>query len=176
MADLIPQLNALSIDNSADILYYEYSFSPEVTKLILDLILKMTKTTDTYDSVKNTVTYDGNTITLNEEFHITVLYTGGKPHEKAATLTEHLGKTVPITINKIGITNKFICAGVTIGGDIPYYGNDHQHITIGLNKEVKKGEKKVFPKDSYTALLADNAITLDEPLTVEATFGAHMKL
>jgi hypothetical protein len=65
--------------------------------------------------------------------------------------------------------------GVTIGGDIPYYGNDHQHITIGLNKEVKKGEKKVFPKDSYTALLADNAITLDEPLTVEATFGAHMK-
>jgi len=85
-------------------------------------------------------------------------------------LTERLDKTVPITICKIGISDKFICAGVTIGGDIPYYGNEHQHITIGLNKEVKKGEKKVFPKDSYTVLL------LDEPLTVEATFGAHMKL
>ena len=34
------------------------------------------------------------------------------------------------------------------GVDIFYYGNDIKHITIALNKTGKK----IFPKDSYTAL------------------------
>ena len=179
MTELIEQLKSLSIESVSaalpvapeDVVYYEYSFSAVEEQKILNLVLEKTGTVDTFDPAKNTVSRDGNTYTLNAEFHTTVLYTGGKPHDKACTLTDHIGKTVPITICKIGITDKFICAGVSIGGDIPYYGNEHQHITIGLNK----GGKKVFPKDSFTALLADNAITLDEPLTVQATFGPHMK-
>jgi hypothetical protein len=179
MTELIEELKSLSIESvpaalpavPENILYWKYSFSAEEEKEIIDLVLNKTGTVDTFDPAKNTVSRDGNTYTLNAEFHTTVLYTGGKPHDKACTLTDHVGKTVPITICKIGITDKFICAGVSIGGDIPYYGTEHQHITIGLNK----GGKKVSAADSFTALLADNAITLDEPLTVQGTFGAHMK-
>lgn len=91
--------------------------------------------------------------TANNEFHITTLFTGGKTHEKSADLESEVGKKVSVKVNKLAVSGNFITMGVQSikledGTDISYFGNDVKHITIALNKT----EKKVFPKDSYTAL------------------------
>jgi len=94
----------------------------------------------------------------NGEFHITTLFTGGKTHEKSADMESEVGKQVSVKVNKLGVSGSFITMGVESikfldGTDISYFGNDIKHITIALNKTGKK----VFPKDSYTAL-ADGKI------------------
>ena len=89
----------------------------------------------------------------NSEFHITTLFTGGKVHIKSSEMETQLEKKVLVKINKLGISSNFITMGIESiklkdGVDIFYYGNDIKHITIALNKTGKK----IFPKDSYTAL------------------------
>lgn len=89
----------------------------------------------------------------NNEFHITTLFTGGKSHEKSSDMESQVGKKVSVKLNKLAVSHNFITLGVASikladGTDIAYYGNEVKHITIGLNKTGKK----VFPKDSYTAI------------------------
>jgi|688.fasta_scaffold948928_2 hypothetical protein len=102
---------------------------------------------------ENFAVCDDKLYTLNSEFHITTLFTGGKFHEKSAELDTYIGKKVSVKINKLGISNDFIVLGIEYikmdeETECPYYGNPVKHITIALNKTGKK----VFPKDSYTAL------------------------
>jgi len=108
------------------------------------------------------IIYDNTFYIANSEFHITTLFTGGKPHEKSEFVEKEVGSNVLIKINKLGISNNFITLGVeTIkledGNEIQYFGNDVKHITIGLNKTGKK----VFPKDSYTALTDGKIFDVD---------------
>jgi len=185
----------------ANILYYELVFDPDQYKQILNLVLSKTKndglykpgftseftsqfTTEIQQLVKNPkpdeqILIAGlNPYKLNDEFHITVLYTGGKPDERGTELHKYLGNKYPVLITKIGMTENFIALGVEIQGGLPYYGNEHVHITIGLNKYTQtKTKSKVLPKDSYTSLLAPSVILLakDEQLRVESTFALHKK-
>ena len=102
------------------------------------------------------IVYDGVFYKINDEFHITTLFTGGKPviqkNEDIDVnlndeLESQLGKQFKIKLEKLAISKDFIVIGV---GELncSYYGNPTKHITIGLSKSGKK----VFPKDSYTAL------------------------
>jgi len=148
-------------------------------------VLKLDNTEVTIDDEKNlniikTLNNDekimiinDNIYKLNDEFHITVLFTGGKKDDREKDLNEHLGKTFEISINKIGISNKYISLGVSFDSKLPYYGNEVKHITFGLNKFIKG--VKVFPKDSYTALQEDKVITLDTPFVIESLFETHNK-
>ncbi len=112
------------------------------------------------------IIYDGTLYTVNGEFHITTLFTGGKPHEKSSDMESQLKKIVSVKINKLACSDKFITLGIESikfedGTDIFYYGNDVKHITVALNKTGKK----VFPKDSYTALSDGKIYDLD--LTID---------
>jgi hypothetical protein len=182
MDNLIDNLSNLNLNKSivySNILYYELTFSDkenEGYKTILNMVLDKLNITDSYNKEKNTVEHNGNTFKVNSEFHITMLYTGGKDHEKNETMYQHIDKKYNVVIHRIGVNDKFICLGVDFKEMDSYYGNEVKHITFGLNKS-KKG---VYPKDSYTALLDGNnenhhIIKLEEPIIVEATFKAHLK-
>lgn len=104
--------------------------------------------------------------TANSEFHITTLFTSGKSHEKSSEMESSVGKKTVIKLNKLAISHNFIVFGVESikykdGEDVPYYGNPVKHITIALNKTGKK----VFPKDSYTALTDGIVYDLDYSIT-----------
>jgi hypothetical protein len=109
------------------------------------------------------IIYNKSLYVLNPEFHITTLFTGGKPHEHTAEMETLVNSEVIVKINKIALSSNFIVFGVeTIqfedDSDIPYYGNPIKHITIALNKSGKR----VFPKDSYTALTDIDALRIIE--------------
>lgn len=131
---------------------------------------KSLKESDTFMKLDNAI------YTLKDEFHITVLYTGGKQDDRADSLQEYLGQKFNIQINQIGYNQHFISVGISIIGDLPYYGNDIKHITFGLNNFTLK---KALPKDSYTALLTDNQniIHFDSSsgLIVETEFNVKTK-
>lgn len=108
------------------------------------------------------IIYNDTLYTANSEFHITTLFAGGKVHEKSADMESQLKSKVLVKINKLAVSEKFITIGIESikledGTDIFYYGNEVKHITIGLNKTGKK----VFPKDSYTALSDGKIYDLD---------------
>jgi hypothetical protein len=119
------------------------------------------------------VVVDNNVYDVKDEFHITVLYTGGAKDPRADTLTQFLGQKYFVSIDKIGINKHFISLSISILGNLPYYGNNTKHITFGLNNYDPN--KKALPKDSFTALLSDkhdyHIITLGSPLVVEAEFN-----
>lgn len=104
---------------------------------------------------------------INDAFHITTLYTGGKINDKCNEMESQLGKEMTISLNKIAISKQFITIGT---GDInPYYGNEIKHITIGLSKS----EKKIYPKDSPTAF--SNGIVYDIDLKIKGIANKFMK-
>lgn len=116
---------------------------------------------------ENFIVYDDKLYTANSEFHITTLFTSGKPHEKSLEMEEQVGKKVKVKLNKLAVSDNFIVLGVEYikledDTDIFYYGNSVKHITTALNKTGKK----VFPKDSYTAL--DNGKTFDLDIAIDA--------
>jgi hypothetical protein len=101
---------------------------------------------------------------LNNEFHITLFYNGGKTDkincDKSDELEKILNSNIKITLEKITISSDFITIRVVsirdigdIGdiGDVPYYGNPIMHITIGLSK---KSGKKLQPANSPKAFEA----------------------
>jgi hypothetical protein len=117
---------------------------------------------DKLKEYENFIIYENNFYTVNPEFHITTLFTSGKPHEKTLELEEQVGKKVNVKINKLGISPNFIVLGIESikfedNKDAAYYGNPVKHITIALNKTGKK----VLPKDSYTALSDGRTIVVD---------------
>jgi hypothetical protein len=123
----------------------------EDTKKTLDS--KYSPHIDKMKASENFIVCDNVFFLANSEFHITTLFTGGKVHEKSADLESEVGKKVSVKVNKLAVSGNFITMGVESikfedGTDISYFGNDVKHITIALNKTGKK----VFPKDSYTAL------------------------
>ena len=111
---------------------------------------------------ENFIIYNDKLYTANSEFHITTLFTGGKSNENTDELETQHNKKVNVKINKLGVSHNFIVLGVEYikfedNKDIAYYGNSVKHITIALNKTGKK----VFPKDSYTALSDGQTYNLD---------------
>ena len=186
--NLTDKLNNMSINHS-NILYYELKFSKENYSKILQFVLDNTKNDgllslnncpDNFAKILKTsketdkiIISGDSAYKINDEFHITVLFTGGKQDDKGIELCKFLNNKYDIIIEKIGMTDDFISVGVIIKGDLPYYGNNVKHITIGLNKFGKS--KKVFPKDSYTALLSDNIVIPDKPLCIESEFVYHTK-
>lgn len=182
-------LNKSDKINFKSVLYYELKFDQDnydkIVKLVLDTLnlhkeFKSTVSKDTTDLVVINNNNNGDQqykYKVNDEFHITVLYTGGKEDQRAQNLTKYLGQKFDVEINKIGINNQFITIGVNIVGDIPYYGNDVTHITFGLNK-FTPFEKKPLPKDSYLALLPNdqNHLTVfDLPIVVKSIFDVKTK-
>jgi hypothetical protein len=95
---------------------------------------------------------------INDEFHITTLFTGGsktptiskETNENLSDIMEkHQGSELEVFFDKIAVSSDFIVIGIDKNNfNCPYYGNPVAHITVGLSKSGKK----VFPKDSYTAL------------------------
>jgi hypothetical protein len=109
---------------------------------------------------------------LNEKFHTTMLYLGGKKDIKALDFEPIIGKDIFAKIISVGISDKFIvCKIELVDKSIPYYGNPIQHITIGL-KKTESNKFKLFPKDSPTAFDEGIIINLDDPLEI---FGKLVK-
>jgi len=194
MEDIIAKLDNLNI-NKEKVLYYSIAFDnyKDIMKIVSETLndnLKgiYTKTIDNYKSYdgsetneiietfssfieklksgENFLVHKDKLYNLNSEFHITTLFTSGKPHEKSSEMEEQLGQKVNVKLNKLAISHNFIVLGVEYirlqdDTDINYYGNSVKHITIALNKTGKK----VFPKDSYTAL--DNGKTFDLNIIIE---------
>ena len=127
---------------------------------------------------------------LNDAFHITTLYTGGKKHEKQELCHNVINRPVECSVEKISVSDKFIAIGVssidfpktkdavdelieeltktkitddvkvdtdvepTKVDNVPYFGNEVKHITVGISK---MGPTKLFPKDSYLSLQSDES-------------------
>lgn len=195
MEDITDKLNNISISNEK-VLYYSIAFYnyKDILKIVSETLndnLKgiYTKTIDNYKSYdgsetkeiaetlssliekikpnENFIVCDDKLYTVNSEFHITTLFTSGKPHEKCKEMEEQVGKKVKVKLDKLGISANFIVLSVEYikledGLDIAYYGNSVKHITIALNKTGKK----IFPKDSYTAL--NNGKTFDLDTIIDA--------
>ena len=92
------------------------------------------------------VLYNNTFYKINSHFHITILYVGGKEHEKSVEMESQMGREIQVPIDKFAISSEFIALRV---GDLRchYYGNSVKHITIGL----AKSEKRLLPKDSPKA-------------------------
>lgn len=103
---------------------------------------------------------------LNDKFHTTMLYLGGKKDTRALEFEPIIGDEIRVKIISIGISNKFIVCGIKFDDkSIPYYGNPIQHITIGL-KKTESSKFKLFPKDSPTAFEEGIKINLEKPLII----------
>ena len=170
MDNIIDKLEQLKITKEK-VLYYSISFIWEdIIKIMggIEDLKIFTKTDDSLEVFINSkyfniiyslkvgdtfIIYNDMIYVVNNEFHITTLYIGGRPHEKSEEFESQLNKNVKVSINEIGISNKFITIGVESikyedDTDVLYFGNFIKHITIALNKSGQR----VFPKDSYTAL------------------------
>jgi hypothetical protein len=102
---------------------------------------------------------------LNDKFHTTLLYTGGKEDPKALEVEPFLDTDLEVELKTIGISDNFVVCGIEIlNKAFPYYGNPIQHITIGL--KVESNKFKILPKDSPTAFEKGLVITLKTPLTI----------
>ena len=110
---------------------------------------------------------------INEKFHITLLYTGGKHNKKIDLLKPFFDKLCQITIDKIAISNKFItlcvCKISHEDNDIPYFGNEFKHITIG------KKDKKLAPKDSPSAFSEGIVMSFDKHYTINGIIEPELK-
>ena len=112
---------------------------------------------------------------LNEKFHTTILYTGGKEEPKALEFEPLVGNDVNLNIKSFGISDNFIVCGIEIlDKSFPYYGNSVQHITIGLKKS-DSGKFKLFPKDSPTAFDKGVHIVLDKPFEITGKIVKEIK-
>ena len=185
MDNIIENLSLLTLDSAptasslkpSDVLYYQLEFSEDnystISKLVSSTLNLSEKTP------KGVVTGSFNTqsssFQVNDAFHITVLYTGGKVDDRTSSLNKLIGKPFNVEIERIGMNQHYICIGVKIDESLPYYGNDIKHITFGLNKFDPK--KKVFPKDSFFALNPEhsNVVVLDEPIVIQANFSVKTK-
>jgi hypothetical protein len=155
------------------ILYYELKFDKTTYDTIIELVMTTLNLKQDLEYKELVLSNGEYKYKVNDEFHITVLYTGCKKDDRTDKLNGYIDNKYQVKIVKIGITDQFICIGVDIGDDIPYYGNPVKHITFGLNK-FTCFEKQPLPKDSYLALSNDFAKTvkiLDQPVIVNATFG-----
>ena len=167
--------------NFAQILYYQLEFSSETYSRISQLVTEKLNLSE--KNAKGVVSGTFNTVDVsyqvNDAFHITVLYTGGKKDERAEKLQYFIGKQFNVRIERIAMNQHYICIGVSIDGELPYYGNEVKHITFGLNKFDSK--KKVLPKDSFLALTSEHskmvvfAVDVDEPIIVQAEFSVKTK-
>jgi len=101
---------------------------------------------------------------VQEQFHITLLYTGGKDNEHLVQLIPLFDNTYDIEINRIAISDKFVVLGVDWKDDIPYYGNETRHITIGKSNVIKQ---RLLPKDSPTAFTDGIVMTFDKPYLIK---------
>lgn len=103
---------------------------------------------------------------LNDKFHTTLLYLGGKKDLRALEFNSCVGKDIVASIISVGISDKFIVCGIELEANtVPYYGNLIKHITIGLRKaDIPKF--KLFPKDSPTAFVEGYKINLDVPMKI----------
>lgn len=94
---------------------------------------------------------------LNDYFHSTLLYVGGKENAHIDELLPFEGTKCTIIVNSIAKSDDFIVLGVSSitdenGSDVPYFGNPIKHITIGLNKT-----KKLSPVNSPSAFSVKGA-------------------
>jgi hypothetical protein len=104
-------------------------------------------------------TEEGHIYLLNNKFHITLLFTGGKPNEHDEEFANLEENSVNVSVNRVGFSESFFVLGVSIPSEIPYYGNEIKHITVGLRQ--KAGKFKVLPKDSPTAFSEETDIPVD---------------
>jgi len=114
---------------ASDILYVSLKLNKDLINEIIDLF--------------NLSKYD-----IQDEFHTTLLYTGGKENPNLDSLRPFFDTSCNIQVDKIAISSRFITLGVTKiidndNNEIPYFGNEIKHITIG-----KKKGMKLLPKDS----------------------------
>lgn len=136
--------------------YFRTSFSNEDIETILSThkkIISQFKQNEIFVLFNNII------YKVNDEFHITTLFTGGSQHEKSSEMKMQSSKELKIQLNKIAISNDFIVFGVA-DFDCSYYGNPVKHITFGL----AKSEKKVFPKDSPNAFIDGKNIDINVTL------------
>ena len=143
--DLSKELESMKIDtiDNKKILYF--SLNVRDTNFIL-LILKQYYEDYEIDQYK-----------LNENFHCTLLYVGGKENVNVDELLPFDGTNCTIIVNSIAKSDDFIVLGILSiinenGSDLPYFGNPIKHITIGLNKT-----KKLSPVNSPSAFTAEGA-------------------
>ena len=109
---------------------------------------------------------------VQEQFHITLLYTGGKDNEHLVQLIPLFDTIYDIEIYRIAISDKFVVLGVNWTDDIPYYGNEIRHITIGKSN-VKK--LKLFPKDSPTAFTDGIVMNFEKPYIIKGIIEPVLK-
>jgi hypothetical protein len=176
MDQLDKALSNLTIQspNFESILYYELKVDKKDYDKIIELVMTTLDLKRDLNYKEFVVTNNTSKYKVNDEFHITVLYTGCKKDDRSEILNKYINNQYELKIEKIGINEQFICIGVNFSDDIPYYGNLVKHITFGLNKYTQF-ENKVLPKDSYLALSNDNdkntVKILDKPVVINATFG-----
>lgn len=139
-------------------------FNPNVNLKIKEILNKLTIGDNLALGIKENDEID--LYKLNDKFHITLLYIGGKEDTKALELEPWVGSQIKINVCSFGISDNFIVCKVEImDKTLPYYGNPIQHITIGL-KKTNSSKFKLFPKDSPTAFEKGIEVKLIEPFQI----------
>jgi hypothetical protein len=112
---------------------------------------------------------------LNEHFHCTLLYVGGKENDHINELLPFNGAKCTIIINSIAKSDDFIVLAVSSiidenGYDLPYFGNPIKHITIGLKKT-----KKLSPVNSPSAFNLKDAFKQEVLFPLKAVVSIFSK-
>lgn len=156
---LITQISTLDVEvksrrNVENILFYSLELTPTSRQFLLEL----KQIRDRTDSFK-----------LNGEFHSTILFTGGKENPNIETLTPLVGEEYFLVIDRVAISDRFITFGVDSifddESEIPYFGNEIKHITVGIAKKPSK-KGGMAPINSPSAFVDGEVIIFMRPFVV----------
>lgn len=162
----------MSSDKDLDLIFSELSISKPKKKILyyslkIDEDLSKLPLFKTDNIVEH---FNEEKFNFNKEFHITVLYTGGKSNENSLILDDLLDKTYNIHVDRIAISKNYVTFGVCLIQnennllDIPYFGNEIKHITLAITKDKDAKGKNYKPVNSPSAFSEGHVINFDEHL------------
>ena len=107
-----------------------------------------------------------------KEFHVTLLYVGGKPNQHTDEFTKYLNKPCTVVVDGYGLTDDACCFSVkeiTCENEIVPCYTTKMHITIALADGIS-------PAASVNAILGDNLVyAFDDCTQTEVSINGVIK-
>jgi hypothetical protein len=111
---------------------------------------------------------------IKEELHSTLIFAKGKPQEQIDIVGSVLGETYYIEVYNLAVSDRYMTLGV--GGikswaleDIPYFGNEFKHLTLGFSNDTKFKPKDLTPVNSPSAFSDGRVIEFPFPFWLPGT-------
>ena len=108
-------------------------------------------------------------VKINNDLHITLLYTGGKPNPNSHLFDDLIGTNFTILVDSFAVSDKYITFKVlSFQDNIPYFGNKFMHLTYLYTRNSK-------PVESPSAFLKGSIFTFDKPIILNGIISKITK-